>query len=914
MTAFLQRLLLGCALLPVALAALGADRAVCVQERRQLEALQQEVVALGQQQAALTNIVAGDLPPASTLAGLLGADPLDEAAVQQALLAAAPAPPATTTATCRSLQADFQQALDDRRWLQQDIRRHQRRWLSLPARPRQALVALWQSYRQLEAQRSTLPPVAADAVADVQLRQVRAMELLPSLGDGRHVQAAALLLLWQEAMTRPLPPRFGAGDGAAHGDPALALRAALLTRHQLDELRRWLWQAQPDSFAAARQAAGLSRPALLAGEWQAATLQLRWLAEDLRHDLQSRLASPRPVVALLSLTATLLFGLAVFLLLLRLARRSVAPLLAASERLARGGRQRWRVRLAGALGSMAPLLPWLLLWLGLDALRAVATGAGWPVLLLLLPLARLYVVLGLARLGGEWLLLRLAQQAGHYLGAEQTRALLPVLRRFALLVALPWLVLTLLEGTVGASLLLSLALPAAGLAWYLGLGGLLYRRHADFVAALQTLLPPALDPLVTRLLDGRRFLLLAPLLLPFLLLALALRFLHELLLEFDWYRKLAARWFKLRSQTGEEEAAATGAVPADYAHWFEAAPADAELPYIDSGLLGAVRKPLQRWLDERTAENLLVLTGEPGIGKSTTLARLCGLLAEEQPALLLRQARVPARSCRPEEVRALVGGLLELTLTPGNRALVDSDAARPPTLVVLDDVHHLFLSQVGGLDGWRTLLSLIGTRLDNVFWLLALDNQAWAYLDNVFGHDYPVLQVLRAKPWSQAELRSLLLSRHHLSGLSLHYDATLLSSRGPDAGNVRNAEQRYFSLLWDASRGNPRLALALWLSSLRVAGDRVSVGLPVEPSRALLAERLGGQALFVHAALVLHGSLDDAELAAVTRLPEPAVQYALKTALDAGLLNRDASGRHRPAPLWQHPLIAHLARKNLLHE
>lgn len=917
MTRHFWRLACGSLLLLLASTSMAADRAVCIQERHQLQQLQQQVSALGQRQADLTNLVSGSLPPDATLASLLGADPVDEAAVQKALAAPAASKSALPESpACRELLADWQQAREDLDWLQADIHRQQHQWLALPAPARQALKSLWRSYRRLEQRRAALPADAAGVFAAPQLLQVRIMTLLPSLaGNGDGSATARLLALWQEALAEPLPAATPAA-AASQQDRALAAFATLQARHQLDLLRRWLWRERRPAFRAAMPVIDMGPLALLTGEARAAGLHLHWLRETLQQDLLARLGADRPAVALLALVVRLLFGLSGFLLLLLLARRSVQPLLAASNALLRQARERrWLAQLAGLLSGMAPLLPWLVLWFGLDLLQPLFRGYDLPLLLALLPLARLYVVYGLSRMAGEWLLQRLAQQAGVYLGAEQTREQLPRLRRFALALTLPWLLLDLVQGSIGASLTLNLVTALAVVTAWLALGLLLLPRRQDFVLTLQGSLPPALDPAANRLLQAPLFLLLAPPLLPLLLLIFTLRFLHRLFIEFDWYRKLTARWFKLLSQAGEEETTELSAeAPEEYARWFrDETAARQELPHIDTGLQAALRKPLRRWLQEHTEENSLLLTGERGIGKSAALDRLAATLAEEMPELQVRRARVPAKTCRPDAVRALVGELLGMSLDGGPATLEETDAEHPPTLVILDDAHNLFLSQVGGLDGWRTMLDLVSLPLENVFWLLAMDNQSWAYLDNVFGRDYPMRNVLRVKPWSQGELRSLILSRHHLSGFRLQYDNTLLSTRGPEAGNVRNAEQRYFSLLWDASRGNPMLALAFWLSSLSAGARSVTVGLPAEPSRTAL-ERASGKALFVYAAVVIHENLDSAEIAAVTQLPQSSVQYALKTAFDAGFLFRDAAGRYRLVPLWSHTLTALLARKNLLHE
>jgi len=200
-----------------------------------------------------------------------------------------------------------------------------------------------------------------------------------------------------------------------------------------------------------------------------------------------------------------------------------------------------------------------------------------------------------------------------------------------------------------------------------------------------------------------------------------------------------------------------------------------------------------------------------------------------------------------------------------------------------------------------------------VFWVLLINNQSWAYLCNVFGREYQFRNVIRVKHWGQTDIRSLILSRNHLSNFQLRYDEVLLSSRGPEAGNLRNAEQRYFSLLWDASRGNPMVALRLFLTSVKVKGRQVTVGLPNPPSASLL-DGMGDNSLFVYAAIATHENLTSHEITAVTHLPENIVRYALKGGFDAGFLHKDEDSRYRLVPLWYQQVISYLTRKNLLNE
>jgi len=73
--------------------------------------------------------------------------------------------------------------------------------------------------------------------------------------------------------------------------------------------------------------------------------------------------------------------------------------------------------------GLAPLAPWILLWLALSIFTALFSGSNAPLLLWWAPLAELYIIYGLLCLIGEWLLLRICSGAGVFLSSEQTQQL-----------------------------------------------------------------------------------------------------------------------------------------------------------------------------------------------------------------------------------------------------------------------------------------------------------------------------------------------------------------------------------------------------------------------------------------------------------------------------------------------------------
>ena len=620
---------------------------------------------------------------------------------------------------------------------------------------------------------------------------------------------------------------------------------------------------------------------------------------------------------LISTVLTLALAIALFVGLHRVARRSTHALLRLHALiLDQGGKRRWVKALARLVSGLAPLAPWLLLWLLLESLASLFSGSNAPLLKWWVPLARLYIIYGLLSLLGEWLLLRISSGAGVFLNAEQNQLVTRHARQRARWLIAPWVLLYLVDHWIGPSLSWRLVELTGWLVAWLATGSLLKLRTQDYLGNLQRLLPEQLDPVAEKLLTGQRFVLFAPLLLPLQLWLFLREYLNQLLSDFDWYRSLSARWFRIRTQVvaEEEDEQDDDQVSAQYERWFSSeGDGVTTLPVIDTGLVNALLKPVNAWLRDRTDENVLLVSGEKGMGKSAALRRLADQIGRDHDDIVLRQLTIPAKTTSREAVYQLIGDALECSLDEGPAALARSDVQRPPTILMLDEAQNLFLAEVGYLDGWRALIDLTNTRLENLFWVIAINNQSWAYLCNVFGREYQMHTAIRVKRWSQSEIRSLILSRNHLSGHRIGYDDVLLAARGPEAGNLRNAEQRYFSLLWDSCRGVPMAALELWLTSIRTEGHQVQVGLPHVPAMGTL-ERLGSKLLFVYAAIVTHENLTSEELSLVTNQPQNVVRYALKTGMDAEFVFRDQDGRYRITPLWYQTVINFLARKNMLHE
>ena len=926
------RTLVTVCLLILAPMASAIDRAVCRNEATVLRALTAEVTRLEKVQQTLNQLANDTLPSGVDVASLF-----DE---KNALFARSNSLRKDTEwpgqLSCVELQEEYQAQLKDLGWLQQDLSKRRDRWLQMSSGLRRALAELSHSRQELRSLYDELQQalnaagyevdLADTPVGAVQAQQrimrLKILRLLTRLTENATEDSISeLISLYQYAIENPLViGQFDASQIAQLPDNvtelglhylAKARLDALNLRYLLNSIRAWVWQEHTGLFLdTVLERGGLQQ--LLLIETHALQFRLYELQEDISLEVETRSRSTHPTRELITATLSYLLGGVALLALALISRKLAEFLLRLNEQISRQLKgRRTLTNLHRVVHGLAVLAPWVVGWVGVILLTNAYIEYHVYFLLITIPFARMYIFYGVCKLVGEWLQVRIAQQAGVYLSNEQSQSLTRNVRLSAINMVLPLLAMDLIATIIGPSLLLLISLLVVIAALYFSSSLLLSRRRSDLIAAVQSVLPESLDATAERLLSGILFWIFAPLQLLVLLPGFAAAFFHRLLIDFDWYRKISARWFKMRVGTQEDDSEESRQIVEDYRSWFIRD--DNDLPYIESGLYTALRKPLDRWLNEKSDENALLVTGERGIGKSRSLHKLKKVLQEENAQLKVIYANVPAKTCAPEQVLTLVGDCLQTDLSEGPGALVHADESREPTVIMLDNAQNFFLSRVGSLQGWQTLLSLTNTRISNVYWIISINNQSWAYLSNVFGRDYQFRNVLRAKPWTQNDIRSLILSRNHLSGFKLQYDEVLLSTRGPEAGNIRNAEQRYFSLLWDACHGNPMLALRLWLTSIRTAGETVTAGLPAEPG-SISADKLGGNSLFVYAAIATHENLTTSEIVAATSLPESVVRFALKTAFDAGFLMRSEDGRYRLVPQWYHTITNLLARKNLLNE
>ena len=383
------------------------------------------------------------------------------------------------------------------------------------------------------------------------------------------------------------------------------------------------------------------------------------------------------------------------------------------------------------------------------------------------------------------------------------------------------------------------------------------------------------------------------------------------------------------------------ALPAEVLDQFPSGSLRPEDRPVKPAFLAEIKQAFAAWQEERV-QGSVVLVGASGMGKSTAL----GMLEGELGAPVVYGA-ITTKHISPG---SLVAALAELLLGPAGEQneqneqseqndqneqggqdeeartapeirsedeLVDALRARAPGIIALDDCHDLFLRQVGGFEAWHAFTRIVNKSCDRVFWVLACNDAAWDYLRGIAGGVSYFRRVVRMPPWTDEELRRLILTRMRRAGYRPSFTDLLVTRiEGVETrAQIIRTAQGYFRLLWDFTDGNPRVATHFWLSSVVPDPERrrVRVQLFAAPRIAEL-EALSDDMAFVLTAVVEHENITVDELVAISNVPADFCRFALSYCREHGYLWQSlATGRIRLSTHWQQSIIRYLKRRHFLY-
>jgi len=571
--------------------------------------------------------------------------------------------------------------------------------------------------------------------------------------------------------------------------------------------------------------------------------------------------------------------------------------------------------LAMVIQKILPYTTWLVMLLAVYIAEQLLVLTLFTELLLLLPYVRYYIYYRLFRQLIQCDLLWINQQirAAKLWGLR--RKVDVAAKTLGLSAFLIFSFLAAVESLIRRGLIYHLTTTAMLDVGFLIVMAFVYQWRGVIGSGLVKLLPGAWGQRLDKLCNSRWALILAIPGFLFLVLLLLVRQLAQWGSHFELTKRIAAELFLYQLESAIEKTNTTvySPPPPEYRKHYAlsgiTAPEQLLLPA--SADLDDMRELLANWHNDNSPVHSLAIVAHKGAGKTCLL----DYLEQNTPTEHIIRTAIPGKLTSAKQVLEFFGHLFKLPLNENADLLQEPDAITIKTLVLIDDAHNLFLATLGGFEGYNVLLKLISQSSRQLFWCLNFNHHAWGYLDSVFARHHYFGAEVSLTPWSEQAIQQLILSTHARSGFRLSYDDIIQAVGSQNnSEHVIDIENRFFSLLRQQSRGNPRLAIYLWLSSLRLSGDQaLRVGLPDESEMTVLSN-LPEDALFVFASIARHENLNLAQAVTLTQLPEATVRHALELGVRQRLLDCEQNRIYRLAILYQYPLINYLQAKHCLYE
>jgi len=348
-------------------------------------------------------------------------------------------------------------------------------------------------------------------------------------------------------------------------------------------------------------------------------------------------------------------------------------------------------------------------------------------------------------------------------------------------------------------------------------------------------------------------------------------------------------------------------VPFAYRRLFRTAPLEvSEYLRGRSEALGAIETAAQRWA--KGAFSAVALVGEQGSGKTSLVN--CAMQQKLAGIPLVRH-RIDSTSTDVDAFTALLNLLLDAraeNIDDLQREIVASNVRR---IVILEDIHQLYIRAHGGLELMRRLLEFIDATGGQVLWIITIDQYAWQYLDHAILLSRHFAFLIETGRLSRSELEGAIMARHQATGYALRF---VDGDQYSDESQVR-LSRNFFDALSTACAGNVFAAIFYWLQSVRaVEGNAVEIA-PLEELQLQFLGAMSTEGMLSLGIIIQHGSLASEHFHDIFHIPLSEARARLAHLERMGLLQISDTGEQREYsvdPLLYHPVVMELERRNIV--
>lgn len=228
-------------------------------------------------------------------------------------------------------------------------------------------------------------------------------------------------------------------------------------------------------------------------------------------------------------------------------------------------------------------------------------------------------------------------------------------------------------------------------------------------------------------------------------------------------------------------------------------------------------------------------------------------------------------------------------------------------IIVLENLHHMFLKKVDGFEAIELLFELISYTTKKVLWIGVFTPESWKYLDKTIAISNYFTSVITLEPLKLENIKETIQKRSQSADLEMFFLQENDQNKEQDT-----LKENYFKQLYKLSNGNISLVLLYWVRSIEKIEEKKIFLKHIDELDSSFVENLSTEALFVLQTLILHDGLTLNDYTTVTGESSQECRKQFMPMLEKGILIQPKKKYNINPAIYKH-IHNYLSSKNYIH-
>lgn len=389
--------------------------------------------------------------------------------------------------------------------------------------------------------------------------------------------------------------------------------------------------------------------------------------------------------------------------------------------------------------------------------------------------------------------------------------------------------------------------------------------------------------------------------------------------KIEWFKKVLGVVdkkvlisFELSEFMQETESAMQN-IPQNYKRLYELRPAEMQFFVNREKEIEELQKSFTNWAKNRFVTCAII--GEKGCGVTS----LFNSFLADIPHTDIIRGELHEKIFTKEDYFEYFNTLLETENITTNKELIDFlNNTQSAKIIILENLHHMFLKKVGGFESIKMLFELISYTTKKVLWIGVFTPETWSFLAKTISISNYFTSEIFIEPLSHENIKETISKRNEYENLKTEFLPTEESLKSMTFEKLDDDEkqaflsEKFFKQLHKLSNGNISLALLYWVRAIeKIEDNRVYVK-GIDDLDHSFVKNLSSEALFALQALILHDGLTLHDFSIVMNEPSEECRKMLMPMLEKGLLIQPHK-KYNINPAIYQQVHDHLSSKNFIH-